>query len=126
MNIKQKNKLLQEFLKKEGCGTRINFKEREIFIPDGGLWSIGAKKVKRSKIIRWKKLQNGLSQAIFSKKKYNDLDYEVCIWTEELRETILYLQKLEKLLKKMGYNTRKSIEFKKHLFKSFISKTSKH
>jgi len=108
MDLRTKRKELQKFLEKNGCGVSIDFKHGDILIPDGGLWSIEAKKVKRHKIVGYKKLSNGSMQVLFSKKRIvKDVDYEVCIWISELRDTINYFKKLEKLLNKMGYDTKR-------------------
>ena len=113
MDIRTKRKLLKEFLEKNGCGVDIDFKGRNIFIPDGGLWSIEKKKVKVPKLLRFEKTPEGNYECVFSKKQFrNDEEYKVWIWVEELRDTINYLKRLDKLLIKMGYDTNKKYKFK--------------
>jgi len=107
-------RLLDDFVKKNGCGVRVDFKNHNILIPDGGLWSIQKETKKVHKIIGHKRITKGEHkgnyQILFSKKKSQTIDhYVVYIWTEELRETILYFQRLEKVLNKMGVDTKRSL-----------------
>ena len=102
-----KKKEFDKWLIKNGC-CRIDFKNKDILLSDGGLFSIITKKVRRHKVIGYKKLPNGNSQVLFSKNKpIKDIDYEVVVWFEELRETINYLKRLEKFLNKLGYKTKR-------------------
>jgi hypothetical protein len=96
---------------KNGC-SNFDFKEKNMIIYDGGLFPICEKEVMRNKVLGTKKIKfdfNGKEtngyKVIFSKKKYKDKENYVVIWFSELRETIEHLQRAEKLLKKLGYNT---------------------
>lgn len=106
--MNKKEKLLQNFLEKNGCGVEIDYKNKDILIPEGGLWGIEKSFLKVKKIVGYKKLSNGATQILFSKKANHKVEhYKVIIWIEELRETINYLKRLEETLIKMGYNTNK-------------------
>lgn len=83
----------------------MGLKERVLYFNDGGLFSIEKKKVYSPKILKIKK--DGAT--VFSKKKYPDWIYEASLWFEELRETINYLKRLERLLLKLGYDTNAKI-----------------
>jgi len=113
MDIRTKRKLLQEFLKNNGGGVKIDFKKKDIIIQDGSLWSIEKKKVKVPKMLKSKPLPDGGALCVFSKKQFTMMeDYDTYLWIEELRETINYFKRLDKLLIKMGYDTSRSYGFK--------------
>lgn len=116
MKITQKNKMLEEFLKKNGCGIKLDFDHNTIVIPDGGLWGVNKEIIKIPVIKGYKKVPNkGYYEIIsYPKRKQKSEEFDVIIWFEELRETINYLIRLEKLLKDMGYETTKSIRRKKN------------
>lgn len=104
-DLLNKQKAFQKWLEKNGA-CNLDFKNRNIVLYDGGLFSIESKNVKRRKIIGYKKLPNGFSEIIFSKKAtIKDIDHEAILWFEELRETINYLKRLERFLNKQGYKT---------------------
>jgi len=104
-NLINKQKAFQKWLEKNGA-CNLDFKNRNIVLYDGGLFSITSKNVKRRRIIGYKKLSNGFSEIIFSKKAtIKDIDHEAILWFEELRETINYLKRLEIFLNKHGYKT---------------------
>lgn len=111
MRLIQKNKMLEEFLKKNGCGVRLNFDHNTIEIPDGGLWGVNKEIIKIPVIKGYKKTPKGHYEIIsYPKRKQKSEEFDVIIWFEELRETILYLERLEKLLKEMGYDTARSLK----------------
>ncbi len=102
---KKKEKIAENWIERNGACS-FNFKERDIILHDGGLFSIEKKRMKVHKIVGYKKLKNGCSQIIFSKKKTHYVDdYEATLWFEELGETIRYLKSMQKMLEKIGYNT---------------------
>lgn len=102
---KQQDKINKEWLYKNGAGE-FDFKNTSIKLYEGGLFSIDVKEVMRPKILGTKSLPNGCMEIVCSKKKMiKDTDYSVIIWFTELRETILYLERMERLLKKLGYRT---------------------
>lgn len=103
MNKKQKQKLAKEFIEENGA-VEFDFKERTLYFPDGGLFSIDEFPIMLHKIRGYKKLPNGMTQVLFTKKKYPNKITKSSIWFEELHDTILYLKRLEKLLIKMKYN----------------------
>ncbi|TAL57993.1 MAG: hypothetical protein EPN86_00970 [Nanoarchaeota archaeon] len=92
-------------MEKNGACT-VDFKNRNIILHDGGLFYIDSKRVRRHKIIGFKKLSNGASEVLFSKKAtIKDINHEAVLWFEELRETINYLKRLERFLNSQGYKT---------------------
>lgn len=115
MNIKTKQKIVDKWIRDNGAAS-FEFKTRSITLYDGGLWSIEKKKVKRHKIIGYKKLKNGGSEVLFSKKKIvPGEEYMAILWMNELHETILYLQRMERMLNKVGCKTKQ--EFRKEFIK---------
>ena len=104
-----KETIIQKWIENNGA-CRIDIKNRDIILYDGGLFSIESKKVKRKKIVGYKKLPNGNSQVIFSKKAtIPDVDYEATMWISELDETINYFKRMKKMLNKIGFKTNISI-----------------
>ena len=103
--MKTKKEIITEWINKNGACS-IDLKNKEFTLYDGGLFGIQEKKVKRNKILGFKKLPNGCSEVLFSKKKcINDTEHYAVIWFQELDETINYLNRLKKLLNRLGYNT---------------------
>lgn len=100
-----KQKIIEEWIKKNGCAG-FDLKNRDIILYDGGLFSIEKKKVKRSKIVGYKKLPNGSVQILFSKKKTVPYeDYSAVMWFEDIEETIGYFKRMKEMLNKIGYKT---------------------
>lgn len=106
-----KNKLAREWVKNNGCAD-FDFKKRDILLLDGGLFSIVKEKKMRKKAIGFKKLSNGMSQVIFSKKKYPTEDYKAVFWFEELDDLINYFKRMKKMLNNLGYKTYRKIDNK--------------
>jgi hypothetical protein len=103
--MKTKQEVIKEWISKNGACS-IDLKNKEFTLYDGGLFGIQEKKVKRRKILGFKKLPNGCSEVLFSKKKcINDTEHYAIVWFQELDDTISYLIRLKKLLNKLGYNT---------------------
>ena len=70
--------------------------------------------------INGKKVKGG-SEVIFSKKKYKDFDLNANIWIGDLDDIISHLMSMSRMLRKIGFNTGRSL----HLKKSFIKKLNK-
>ena len=111
MTFKQKRKLIDKWISRNGA-CQIDLKDKNIILYDGGLFSI-EKKIKYHSRTRMKDIKEGkyagcveIKEIRGSKVKYED--YEAILWISELRETINYLRRLERLLKKMGYRTNMS------------------
>jgi len=105
---KKLRKEIDEWISKNGA-CDVNIKDEDIILFDGGLFWIDSKKVKRHKVMGYKKVKGG-SQIIFSKKKIvNDIENKVILWIGELDSTINYLTRLRNLLNKKGFNTRRDI-----------------
>ncbi len=58
-----------------------------------------------SKFIKFKRLPDGGAKAIFSKEKRLIDSYYANLWTEELEDTIFYLQSMKRALNKAGVQT---------------------
>jgi len=97
-------KIAQEWIMKNGA-CKFDFKNRDILLCDGGLFSIEKEKIMLSKIIGTKKLSNGMSQIIFSKKKYPSDSFFAMLWMEELDDTIRYFRSMKRMLNKIGFKT---------------------
>lgn len=126
---KEKEKIAEKWRQSHGVAT-FDFKNEDIILYDGGLFSIEQKSVMRHKIIGFKKMPElningkklkGCSQVIFSKKKYKDFDFYANIWIGDLDETILYFKSMSRMLRKLGFNTSRSL----HPKKSFIRRLNK-
>lgn len=103
--MKSKKEIVDDWISKNGACS-IDLKNKEFTLYDGGLFGIQEKKVKRGKFFGLKKLPNGWSKILFSKKKcVNYTEHYAVVWFQELDETINYLTRLKKLLNKLGYNT---------------------
>lgn len=118
---KEQEKIAESWRQKHGA-TSFDLKGRNIILHDGGLFSIEQKPVMRYRTIGFKKLPEiningkkikGGSEVIFSKKKYKDTDFYVNIWFEELDETIAYLKSMSRMLRKLGFDTSRSIKWMK-------------
>jgi len=84
----------------------FNYGDKDIILPDGGLFSIEKKKYKARKIIGYKRLPNWMTEILFSKKKIVPSEkYEATIWMSELDEIINYFQSMKRMLNKIGINT---------------------
>jgi len=96
---------IENWIKKNGCCS-INLKNKAVTLHDGGLFSIEVEKIKRRKIVGYKKLPNKMVQVIFSKKaKIPDFSYSAYLGFEDIEETINYLTRLKRFLNKLGYKT---------------------
>jgi hypothetical protein len=111
MKKQNKNKIAREWIKNNGCAD-FDFKKRDVILWDGGLFSIVKEKVMRQKVTGFKKLPNGMSQIIFSKKKYPVEDYKAIFWFEELDDSINYFKRMKKMLNSLGYKTYRKIDRK--------------
>ncbi len=105
MNKSQK-KITQVWIEKNGA-CRFDLKNKDIHLYDGGLFSIEKEKILLPKIIGTKKLPNGMSQILVSKKKYPSENLYALIWIQELDETIRYLQSMQRMLNKIGFKTNR-------------------
>jgi len=97
---------VMELWKKNNGACTFDYKNREIILYDGGLFSIEKSKRKARKIVGYKELPNGMSKLIFSKtKSVWTEDYKAILWIEELDETISYLKKMKNMLNNLGIDT---------------------
>jgi hypothetical protein len=116
--MKTKQEIVKEWINKNGACS-IDLKNKEFTLYDGGLFEIQEKKVKRRKILGFKKLPNGGSEVLFSKNKcVNDIEHYMIVWFQELEDTINYFVRLKKLLNLLGYNT----SLKKEVITTWLKK----
>ena len=64
MNSKSKKEIINKWIMKNGC-VSFDLKNKDIIIHDGGLFPIESKKVKRHKIVGYKKLHDGYRRESF-------------------------------------------------------------
>jgi len=104
--INKKNReIMEKWIVRNGA-CYFNYGDKDIILPDGGLFSIEKKKYKARKIIGYKRLPNGMTEILFSKKKIVPSEkYEATIWMSELDEIINYFQSMKRMLNKIGINT---------------------
>ena len=103
-----KRKIADEWLNKHGAAD-LDLKHRDIILNDGGLFSV-SKEIKYLPRHRLKEIKEGphkgYSEFVHIKgKKVKYEFYSAIFWFEELHETILYLQSMERMLQSLGYNT---------------------
>lgn len=99
-----KIKIAENWIADNGA-CNFDFKNGDVILYDGGLFSIEERKIKRHKIKGFKKLLDGSSQVIFSKKKYPSKERYVNLWISEIDETIDYFKRMKKMLNKIGFKT---------------------
>jgi hypothetical protein len=105
-------KIMEEWISKNGACS-FDYKNKDIILPDGGLFSVEKKKYMARKIIGYKKLPNGFIEVLFSKKKMVPSEkYEATIWMSELDETIRYLKSMKRMLNKIGIKTNHQKPYK--------------
>tara|TARA_Y100000310_G_C20595660_1_gene770364 strand:+ start:824 stop:1204 length:381 start_codon:yes stop_codon:yes gene_type:complete len=113
LSLKERRKLAKDFIENNGA-CYFDFKKRDIIFPDGGLFSI-EKIIKKRPRYRKVKIKGEdfyhLKDIKGKKIKYED--YEATVWIEDVTDMINYLKRLEKVLIKMGYNPKQSIEWQK-------------
>ncbi len=109
--ITKKDKEKAERWRKRYGGCIFDFKNKDIILPDGSLFSIEKKKYKAHKIIGYKKLPNGNTQILFSKKKLIPSEkYEAVMWMSDIDEIISYFKSMKRMLNKIGIKTDLSIK----------------
>ena len=100
---KKDEEIMEDWIRKNGACS-FDYKNKDIILHDGGLFSIEKKKYKAHKITGYKKLPGGGVQVLFSKKKTVPSEkYEATIWMCELSETINYLKRMKKMLSETPY-----------------------
>jgi hypothetical protein len=110
---KKVQKEMESWIWKNGACS-FDYKNRDIILHDGGLFSIEKEKRRARKIVGYKKLPNGMTEILFSKTKSLWVeDYKAIFWMEELDETINYLKSMKRMLNKLGIDTGLSIRNKK-------------
>ena len=117
LTLKQKQKIADEWIKHNGAAD-FDLKSRDIYLYDGGLFSVHkeTKIVSKTRMVHKKDPVGKLYTVHFIPIKRNGRilkekrdDYSVTFWFEELGETINYLKRMEKMLNSIGYKTRYKI-----------------
>ena len=101
---KEDKEVMAEWITKHGA-CRFDTKNQDIILFDGGLFGIETEKIMLPKTVGMKKLPNGMSQVLFSKKKYPAEMLFARLWMCELDNTISYLRSMKKMLNKMRIRT---------------------
>lgn len=102
---KKERDILSAWIHKNGA-CDFDFKDNNIMLGDGGLFSIEKEKYLAHKIVGYKKLPQGGCQVLFSKKKIVPSEsYYANLWVEELDNTINYLKRMKIILNKLGIKT---------------------
>lgn len=101
---KEDKKTMSRWITKNGA-CRFDTKNKDIILYDGGLFSIEKEKLMLPKIIGFKKLKDGNSQILFTRKKYPQEGYYALLWMSELDDTISYFQSMKRMLNKLGIRT---------------------
>jgi len=106
-NIKERNKLAEEFQSNNG-GIYFDFKNKTLIFPDGGLFSMEKKveTVSNSKFVLIKEGDYKDCLKLVPTKGTKKVDnLSASMWFEDVKDTIRYFRRLDDCLKKMGYNT---------------------
>jgi len=105
---KKDKEIMENWIENNGA-CYFDYKNKDIILPDGGLFSIEKKKYMARKIVGYKKLPNRNTQVLFSKKRLIPSEkYEAAIWMQELDETINYFKSMKRMLNKIGIKTKLS------------------
>lgn len=104
MKTSEKNKLVRQWIREHGA-VKFDFKNQDIILQDGLLFSID-KEIKRlHKIKNAKPTFDGRFAVELTKKKLKTECYQCKIWFQELEEMIDYLSDMRNLLNTLGYST---------------------
>jgi len=102
---KKERSILEAWITRNGA-CKLDYKNNDVLLGDGGLFSIEKENYKAHKITGYKKQPDGSVQVIFSKKRIVPSEhYWAQLWVRELDETINYLIRLKKILNKQGIST---------------------
>jgi hypothetical protein len=100
----EKNKLVRQWIRDHGA-VKFDFKDQDIILQDGLLFSIDKEIKNLRKIKRAKPTSDGKFAVELTKQKFKTECYQCRIWFQELDEMIMYLQDMKKLLNNLGYLT---------------------
>ena len=99
-----RNKLVRQWIREHGA-VKFDFKNQDIILQDGLLFSIDKEIKKLHKIKNAKPTFDGRFAVELTKKKFKTECYQCKIWFGELESMINYLNELKILLNKLGYST---------------------
>lgn len=108
MISKEKNKIVRQWIRNHGA-VKFDFKNQDIILQDGLLFSIDKEIKNLHKIKRAKPTFDGRFAVELTKKKFRTECYQCKIMFQELNDMIEYLKDMKKLLNQLGYET----EYKK-------------
>lgn len=112
MNNQERNKLVRKWIRENGA-VKFDFKNKDIILEDGLLFSVDKEIKKLPKIKATSPTSTqGLYKVDLTKVKYKTECYNCRIWFEELDSMLDYLTRMKELLNELGYKTdRKVIQF---------------
>ncbi len=96
--------IIDEWIINHGACT-FDSENLDIILHDGGLFSIEKEKIMLPKIIGRKKIPNGMTQILFSKKKYPAERTFARLWIKDIDSTIRYFVSMKKMFNKIGIAT---------------------
>ncbi len=135
---KEQERIAENWIKNHGAAN-FDFKNRNVILHDGGIFGISVEtKTKPKTRIRFDKkhpdVWNGrkfyriISAPIRKNGKFllkKENYYSAILWFEELDETISYFKSMAKMLRKLGFDTSRSLHLRKRLIRK-INKTLKN
>lgn len=120
INQKAKQKKVENWIKRNGCAT-FDFKNKEVVLHDGGLFSVEKEiKIKpKTKIIFGKLHKTNINGKMIKTREMKLIPirkngkvineeceyYKANIWFEEIDETINYFISMKRMLNKLGFKT---------------------
>lgn len=131
---KEQEKIAENWIKNHGAAS-FDFKNRDVILHDGGIFGVSVETKTKPKTRIWfdkkhpailndHKCYNMIFAPIKKNGKFvlEKIDYySATLWFEEIDETISYFKSMSRLLRKLGFDTNRSL----HLKKKFIRKINK-
>jgi hypothetical protein len=135
---KKQEKIAENWIKNHGAAS-FDFRNRDIILHDGGIFAVTTETKTKPRTRIWfnrkhpdtsngHKCYRMISAPIKKNGKFilEKVDYySAILWFEELDETIAYFKSMARMLRKLGFNTNRSLQLKKRLIKG-INKTIKN
>lgn len=96
---------MRKWLRENGAAS-FDFKNQDIILQDGLLFSIEKEIKQLRKVKNAKSTSNGMIAVELTKKKFKTECYKCKIWFRELEDLLEYLTKMKKMLNQLGYKTK--------------------
>ena len=123
---KEQEKIAEKWIRNHGAAS-FDFKNRDILLGDGGIIVVNVETKTKPRTRIWfdkmhpvmlngHKCHRMLSAPIKKNGKFilEKVDYySVTLWFEELDETIAYFKSMSRMLRKLGFDTSRSIKWMK-------------